>query len=569
MTKKCCLGGVSFISIRLVVLGILAIFSISVSGTTYMSEYGSNSLQSIQVQLGSSHNFEIDGCPNGYKVEWYFTYSGGSPVETDDVRLFFDPDINRTFSVAGQNWVRAEIYDADWRRLEIHRWDVSVIGTTPRPDLIVENIWTEPASVVAGQPYIIYARVRNVGDAVANVILGNQEVRFFVDGTPVDTESYDNLDPGEPVVVQTSPLTAPSAGTFSVRVEADYNDDVDESSESNNDRTKSFSSGPVPLPDLVILGINAPSSVIAGEMFSFSVTVKNIGNAEAVSSYTGIYIDGSLEGTIPTSALASGSQQTVMMSVAAPSFANTYQLKAKADVYEVVTESNEDNNWSPNNWLTVLPPPVPDLVIQSLTVDSDYAWRSSTITAIIFNNGSASAEFGNSSQVGRIDVDGQPITGGGIILPVTVIIPPGGTYPVSGSFTPNEQGNSTITAVADPYNIVFESSEVNNTRTESKAWIASTIHDTDDDGMIDADEVVAGSEPNNSSNVWKCDAVSTNSGFMVTWPSIANRFYTVERSYNLTNDFVVIASNLPASPPENSYLDTATSNAFYRIEVRE
>lgn len=121
----------------------------------------------------------------------------------------------------------------------------------------------------------------------------------------------------------------------------------------------------------------------------------------------------------------------------------------------------------------------------------------------------------------------------------------------------------------DPDNDVDETLDNNNTLTQSKTWVASSSHDTDGDGMIDADEVIAGSQPDNGSNVWECAMVSTNAEFMITWPSISNRWYNVERTYNLTNDFVVIVTNLPATPPKNSYWDETTSNAFYRIEVRK
>jgi len=436
-----------------------------------------------------------------------------------------------------------------------------------QPDLIVEDIWTEPSQVIEGANYVIRARIRNQGNAMAS---GGQVAWFFVDGAPVGNDGYGDVAPGASVVVETDTfaLTGPPAGSHSVRVEADYYDDVAESNESNNDRTESFLVDPPPLPDLIISGFSAPSTVIAGEMFSIGVTVANTGTAGAGSSHTGIFVDGSLEETIPTPPLASGSQQTVICSVMIPT-AGSYPLRARADVYDEVAESNEDNNWSPSYPIIVLPPPMPDLIVEDITVDPGYAWRPNTITAVIRNIGDAPAEFGTPAHVCQIKVDGQPITGGDVVIQVIVTIPAGGAYPVEVPYTPSNLGSSLITAIADPGNGVPESNETNNSRTESMPWIASPVHDTDGDGMVDADEVIAGSDPTNISNVWECAVGSTNAGFMVVWPSIPDRWYAVERTCNLTNDFVVIASNLPATPPENSYLDSTVSNAFYRIEVSE
>lgn len=545
-------------------IGLFAITgTLQLQAATYTSFYEQLPRDhSLVVDRGSTHTFEVDNCPTGYHVEWYITYSGGSPVDSDTVIAPFDPDFDRSFSSPGTAWVRAEVYDSDWNWEEAHRWEVTVGA----PDLIVEDIWLDPSTAVVGEPYVIYARIMNIGDIVANVPIGSQQVRFFVNGSPADSDSYDNLAPGESVVVQTSTLTVPSGSSFSVRAEADYADDVDEESESNNDRTELFSSNPPPLPDLVITGLSVSSPVGVGEMYSVNLTVANIGTAAAGPSRVGIYINGSPTVlTMSVNSIAPGATRTAFSSEEAPVEEGVYQLRAKADVYDAVVESNEDNNWSPVDWLQVIPL-LSDLVVEDITVTPGYAWRPSTVTAIIRNQGTATAEFGLFDRVCRFEVDGQ-VDYDTALLHVT--IPPGGSYAAEETFTIDEVGSYDVTALVDPENEIAEESEGNNSRTESETWIASTIHDTDYDGMIDADEVVAGSLPDNGSNIWKCATISTNSDFILTWPSISNRWYAVERTLNLTNDFVVIASNLPATPPENSWLDTTASNAFYRIEVSE
>ena len=59
-------------------------------------------------------------------------------------------------------------------------------------------------------------------------------------------------------------------------------------------------------------------------------------------------------------------------------------------------------------------------------------------------------------------------------------------------------------------------------------------------------------------------------GTLVEWSSVAGKFYTVERSSDLTTGFTVVAADLSATPPLNTILDpTATGPGpwFYRIRT--
>lgn len=431
---------------------LLALLVSAATANTYTSTYGGNPNHSISVEIGSSHLFRVGICPADYHVRWYLTYSGGGIVDEDSSSFPFYAEFSRSFQNPGTDWVRAEVYNETWIPVETHRWQVDVLA----PDLIVEDIWTDPAQVIEGETYRIYARIRNVGDVVASVALGSQDARFRVDGGTVDIVTYDDVAPDGSVEIQTGLLSPLSSGTHSVQVEADYNNEVDEAEEGNN---------------------------LRGE-------------------------------TLP-----------------------------------------------------VIPPPLPDLIVESISINPGYAWRPTTVSAVVRNIGDAAAEFGLMDRICRFEVDGQ--LGYDDTFLSTLTIPPGGSYLAEKTFTVSSLGSLSVAALADPDNEIVEEFEGNNSRTESETWTASTIHDTDGDGMLDADEVIAGSDPTNISNVWECAVGSTNGGFMITWPSISNRWYAVERTFNLTNDFVVIASNLPATPPKNSYLDTAASNAFYRIEVSE
>ena len=57
---------------------------------------------------------------------------------------------------------------------------------------------------------------------------------------------------------------------------------------------------------------------------------------------------------------------------------------------------------------------------------------------------------------------------------------------------------------------------------------------------------------------------------MLTWHSVSNRFYAIDRAGGLWPvAFAPLASNLPATPPVNTYTDRVNGAAtgFYRVRV--
>lgn len=99
------------------------------------------------------------------------------------------------------------------------------------------------------------------------------------------------------------------------------------------------------------------------------------------------------------------------------------------------------------------------------------------------------------------------------------------------------------------------------------------VKDSDGDGLNDWEEVYCGTSPTNKADVLKAlfgEVDPAGGVIVVKWPSADGRFYSLERTTNLLEIFSAIASNLPATPPENSYTDTPvniTSPHFYRIET--
>lgn len=102
--------------------------------------------------------------------------------------------------------------------------------------------------------------------------------------------------------------------------------------------------------------------------------------------------------------------------------------------------------------------------------------------------------------------------------------------------------------------------------------------DTDGDGFTTWQEWLAGTDPTNSESVFRLTGAGGESelGVVIRWPSVSNRFYDLSRATNLlagTNAFTILpgASNLPATPSENSYTDSVEGVGpyFYKVEVHE
>ena len=101
---------------------------------------------------------------------------------------------------------------------------------------------------------------------------------------------------------------------------------------------------------------------------------------------------------------------------------------------------------------------------------------------------------------------------------------------------------------------------------------ADAVSDTDGDGLLAWQEYIAGTDPTvGSSGFLIASGEATPQGDIIRWSSVADRFYSVGWTTNLTVPFVVWpdAANLPATPPENSYTNPAPlgDSMFYRIKV--
>jgi len=109
-------------------------------------------------------------------------------------------------------------------------------------------------------------------------------------------------------------------------------------------------------------------------------------------------------------------------------------------------------------------------------------------------------------------------------------------------------------------------------RVDSVPDVEPRRYDHDHDGMTDADEIEAGTDPTDPSSVFAVLGVDdpTGSGeIAIRWSSVHGKFYDVFRSLDLMSGFSSVTSGIPATAPENVYTDSVNGgqSTFYQIRL--
>jgi hypothetical protein len=105
---------------------------------------------------------------------------------------------------------------------------------------------------------------------------------------------------------------------------------------------------------------------------------------------------------------------------------------------------------------------------------------------------------------------------------------------------------------------------------------ASAVYaDSDGDQMNNWQEWLAGTNPTNAASVLRLQStVVQPAGVTLTWPSVTNRAYFVQRATNLMPPpvFSLLQTNIPGLPGTTSFTDTTpppSDPAFYRVGVQQ
>ena len=315
-----------------------------------------------------------------------------------------------------------------------------------KPDLVVQDFWWSPTNPKEGDTVTFTVKTKNQGSGNA----GGFYVCYYVDGSYYDRDYVSSLSAGS--TTTTSFSWTADCGNHAIKAVADCYSDVAESNEGNNARTEYIN---IPCkPDLIIQDISwSPSNPKQGDTVTINVKTKNQGSGNAGGFDVCYYVDGSYYDRDYISSLSAGSTTTTSFSWTAD--CGSHAIKAVADCYDAVAESDEENNWRSKGGLNI--PCKPDLIFDEIS------WKSSpkegdkvTFTVKTKNLGSESAGgfyicyYVDGSYYDRDYVNS---------------LSPGSTTTTSFTWTA-KCGKHAIKFVADCYNAVAESDEGDNAMTE-------------------------------------------------------------------------------------------------------
>jgi subtilase family serine protease len=202
-------------------------------------------------------------------------------------------------------------------------------------DLIVQDITWSPPTPSAGETVTFTVTIKNQGIGAAI----SSRVYYFINGVQEGSDSVTSILVGS---TETETFTwNAEPGSHTIKAVADYNSTVPESNETNNEMEIVFSGAL--LSDLIVQNITwSPPTPSAGETVTFTVTIKNQGTGNSVSSTVRYYIDGLHLTQDSVSSIAAGNTTTETFTWSAEP--GSHNIKAVADYNSVVFESNETNN---------------------------------------------------------------------------------------------------------------------------------------------------------------------------------------------------------------------------------
>ena len=271
--------------------------------------------------------------------------------------------------------------------------DVTEPPPPSTPDLVVGSPSVDDASPETGGSFTLFATVSNDGDggsaATTLRYYRSTDATITTGDTEVGTDAVGALLSISQFSPESIDLTAPSSpGTYY------YGACVDavtgESDTSNN--CSSAVTVTVGGPDLVVESPSvSDNSPIAGASFTLSATVRNRGSGPSAATilvYYRLITTYAQVGTDAVDALAASATSDESIDLTAPASGGTYYYGAC--VATVTGESDTSNNCSSSVQVDVTePPPAPDLVVGSPSVDDDSpeTGGSFTLSATVSNDG--------------------------------------------------------------------------------------------------------------------------------------------------------------------------------------
>lgn len=259
-----------------------------------------------------------------------------------------------------------------------------------RPDMIVESVEANPKGVEPNGQTELTIRIKNVGAAGVQTSGQNQLVTavhyYDLNGNEKGWNGMSFLNiylgPGEVKEMKSSfNRFTYGEGNYKVMVKADQNNKIDESDETNNEKTIHIEAR-IKKPDLIMDSVSwTPANPAVGQNTDFQIKVRNIGTKTITPSasdpskrlligldrykLSGAYDQGSSR--VISEPIAPGESITVTTRERFNEGAGTYNIVANADMEGKFEELNENNNKLQRQIHVGQAGSLPDLIIDDVS----------------------------------------------------------------------------------------------------------------------------------------------------------------------------------------------------------
>jgi hypothetical protein len=231
-------------------------------------------------------------------------------------------------------------------------------------DLYVKSI-TPPSTINENEGFYIDFIVRNSGTDDA----GSYRTNVYVDNSFKNGITVSGVNGGSEMDYRQY-ISGLSAGNHTIKIVTDVNNDIDETDEGNNEKTKTIYVNEAPKNydlevDQLIPSIQFPT---AGEPFDIDYRVINRGSDTYTGSFTTeLYIDNVLESTTPRSYISAGGTESFTKRDVVLT-EGRHLVKVVTDTEDEVDETDEWDN-EKNLYIDVLPAATPksDLIVSEIS----------------------------------------------------------------------------------------------------------------------------------------------------------------------------------------------------------
>ncbi len=261
------------------------------------------------------------------------------------------------------------------------------------PNIVMKRLNCFPSTFSDGERVTFFAELENSGTETARAFA----VAFYIDGEKVSTKPVQGIPGGGSAIISSAHVL--SGGQHIIRAEADVDDVVIESNETDNSMFITIESE---MPELSIeLAGMLNGSFVDGEEVTFEAKLVNSGGATQSPFFVDMYIDGKKEGTQAVFGL--GNRSVLALSYSWQARAGAHDVGFVVDPSNAVAEACEWNNYYYMNISSNLPDLEISMIQPSVPEPTD--GEAVTVVASVTNIGlgRTMARF-----LGVLYVDGMP-----------------------------------------------------------------------------------------------------------------------------------------------------------------